>query len=761
MHYSIISCACFFFAAISIFIPTRAQKDNYIVHMDLSAMPKAFSSQHSWYLATLSSAFAVSASRSTIASTTSTSSKLIYTYTHAMNGFSAHLSPSELEALKNSPGYISSFKDLPVKLDTTHSPQFLGLTGNSGAWQATNYGEDVIIGVVDTGIWPESESYNDNGIYEIPKRWKGECESGTMFNSSLCNKKLIGARSFNKGLIARNITISMNSTRDTDGHGTHTSSTAAGNFVEGASFFGYAPGTASGVAPRAHVAMYKALWDEGATTSDIIAAIDQAIIDGVDVLSISLGLDGVPLYEDPIALASFAALEKNIFVSTSAGNQGPFLGTLHNGIPWVLTVAAGTIDREYDGVLRLGNGVSVTGLSLYPGNYTETEVPIVFLDACLSKQLNTVERKIVVCEDKNSSLGSQFNNVRQANVTGGIFITNFTDLEFLIQTDFPAIFVNPKDGETIKDFIKSSSKPQASLEFQETKLGIETAPSLTSYSSRGPSPSCPFVLKPDIMAPGSLILAAWPQNIEVVRINSKPLFSNFNILSGTSMACPHAAGVAALLRKAHPDWSPAAIRSAMMTTADTMDHTHGPIKDIGNDNKPATSLDMGAGQVNPSKALDPGLIYDLSSTDYVKLLCALNFTENQIKAITKSPSNDCSVPSLDINYPAFVAFFNSNSSEMGSTTVREFHRTVTNVGEAMSTYTANITPMKGLKVSVMPEKLDFKSKNEKLNYKLVIEGPSQLEESVVFGYLSWVDVEGKRVVRSPIAAISLSSESLS
>ncbi|KAJ9186755.1 hypothetical protein P3X46_002293 [Hevea brasiliensis] len=762
-YYNILSCGWLFFAAVSLFIPTLAQTDNYIVHMDLSAMPKAFSSQQSWYLATLSSASAVSTSKSTITPTVPTSSKLIYTYTHAMSGFSAHLSPYEHEALKNSPGYISSFKDLPVKLDTTRSPTFLGLNSNSGAWKASNYGEDIIIGLVDTGIWPESASYSDSGISGIPNRWKGECESGTKFNSSLCNNKLIGARFFNKGLIARdpNITISMNSTRDTDGHGTHTSSTAAGNFVEGASYFGYAPGTASGVAPRAHVAMYKALWDEGASTSDIIAAIDQAIIDEVDVLSISLGLDGVPLYEDPIALASFAAVEKNIFVSTSAGNEGPFSGSLHNGIPWVLTVAAGTVDREFDGVLTLGNGVSVTGLSLYPGNYTETQVPIVFLDACLSKQLNTVGPKIVVCEDRNSSLGEQYDNLSKANITGGIFITNFTDLEFLIRSKFPAIFVNPKDGETIKDFIKSSTNPEASMEFQKTNLGIETAPSLTSYSSRGPSPSCPFVMKPDIMAPGSLILAAWPQDVEVIRINSKPQFSNFNIISGTSMSCPHAAGVAALLRKAHPDWSPAAIRSAMMTTADTMDRTTGPIKDIGNDNQPATPLDMGAGQVNPNKALDPGIIYDLNSTDYVKLLCALNFTEKQIQAITRSPSNDCSFPSLDLNYPSFVAFFNSNSSKLGLTTVQEFHRTVTNVGDAVSTYTAKIPPMNGLKVTVMPEKLEFKAKNEKLNYKLVIEGPRQLKESVIFGYLIWVHDKDKYVVRSPIVATSLDSEALS
>ncbi|XP_002510195.2 subtilisin-like protease SBT3 [Ricinus communis] len=744
-------------------IPTLAETDNYIVHMDLSAMPEVFSSHHSWYLATLSSAFAVSNSRNTINTTPARpfSSKLLYSYTHVINGFSAHLSLSELEALKNTPGYISSIRDLPVKLDTTRSPTFLGLTGNSGAWQPTNFGEDVIIGVVDTGIWPESESYSDNGISEIPKRWKGECESGTEFNTSLCNKKLIGARFFNKALIAKtNGTVSMNSTRDTDGHGTHTSSTAAGNFVQGASFFGYASGTASGVAPKAHVAMYKALWDEGAYTADIIAAIDQAIIDGVDVVSISLGLDGVPLYDDPIALATFAAAEKNIFVSTSAGNEGPYLETLHNGIPWVLTVAAGTVDREFSATVTLENGASVTGSALYPGNYSSSQVPIVFLDSCLdSKELNKVGKKIVVCEDKNASLDDQFDNLRKVNISGGIFITNFTDLELFIQSGFPAIFVSPKDGETIKDFINSSTSPQASMEFQKTNFGIKSAPSLASYSSRGPSPSCPYVMKPDIMGPGSLILAAWPQNIEVMRLNSKPLFSNFNILSGTSMSCPHAAGVAALLKNAHPDWSPAAIRSAMMTTVVTMDHTPGPIKDIGNNNQPASPLDMGAGQVNPSKALDPGLIYDLKSTDYVKLLCALNFTEKQIQIITRSSSNDCSSPSLDLNYPSFIAFFNSNVSK--SSTVQEFHRTVTNVGEGMSTYTANLTPINGLKVSVVPDKLEFKAKNEKLSYKLVIEGPTMLKESIIFGYLSWVDDEGKHTVKSPIVATRLSSDLVS
>ncbi|WMV57050.1 hypothetical protein MTR67_050435 [Solanum verrucosum] len=338
-------------------------------------MPNAFSSHHSWYLSTLASV-----SDSSNLDYASNRNSLVYAYTNVIRGFSASLSPSELQVVKNSPGYLSSTRDMTVKIDMTHTSQFLGLNSNSGAWPKSDYGRDVIIGLVDTGVWPESKSYNDNGMIDVPSRWKGECESGTQFNSSLCNKKLIGARYFNKGLIASNpnITIVMNSARDTTGHGTHTSSTAAGCHVEFASYFGYGPGTAIGMAPKAHVAMYKALWDEGTMLSDILAAIDQAIEDGVDVLSLSLGIDGVPLYDDPIAIAAFAAMEKGIFVSTSAGNDGPDDESLHNGTPWVLTVAAGTVDRHFLGTLTLGNGVSVLVYLSTPGIPRQVIAPSFF-----------------------------------------------------------------------------------------------------------------------------------------------------------------------------------------------------------------------------------------------------------------------------------------------------------------------------------------------------------------------------------------------
>ncbi|PQQ14339.1 subtilisin-like protease SBT1.9 [Prunus yedoensis var. nudiflora] len=702
-------------------------------------MPKAFADHHSWYLATVNSALSKFRPNTTTTSFFCLSSKLIYSY-------------------------ISSVKDLPVKPDTTHSSQFLGLSSKSGAWPVADYGKDVIIGLVDTGVWPESESYSDDGMSEIPPRWKGECESGTQFNSSLCNKKLIGARFFNKGLIAQNpnLTISVNSTRDTDGHGTHTSSTAAGNYVPGASYFGYAPGTASGMAPKAHVAMYKALWEEGALSSDIIAAIEQAIIDGVDVLSLSFGLDGVALYEDPVAIATFSALEKGVFVSTSAGNEGPFFGTLHNGIPWVLTVAAATIDRDFEGTAHFGNGGSVTGSTLFPGNSSSTQFPIVFLDACGSlKKLKQVGKKIVVCQDRNDSLGVQVYNVNNANVSGGLFITNNTDLELFLQSSFPTIFLSPKEGEAIKDYINSNSQPTASLEFQKTLLGAKPAPVTTSYTSRGPSPSFPFTLKPDILAPGSLILAAWPQNNAVAVVNKKDLFSNFNLLSGTSMACPHAAGLAGLLKAAYPKWSPAAIRSAMMTTTDTLDNTLSPIKDIGDGYQPASPLAMGAGHVNPNKALDPGLIYDADIKDYINLLCALNYTNKQIQTITKSASNNCSTPSLDLNYPSFIAFFNANDSKPDVQTTQEFRRTVTYIGKGQSTYVASVTPLKGFEVGVVPNTLKFKKEGEKLSFVLSIKGPRRTKETVAFGYLTWAESGGKHVVRSPVVATNLSSDTVS
>ncbi|WJX86725.1 hypothetical protein P8452_68998 [Trifolium repens] len=738
------------------FIFTLAHSDNYIIHMNLSMMPKVFSNQHNWYESTLSQ---VTTTNNILKST---SSKIIYTYNNVMNGFSANLSPEEHEALKNSAGYVSSIPDLPLKLDTTHSPQFLGLNPYKGAWAASDFGKDVIVGVIDTGVWPESESFNDNGMTKIPTKWKGQlCQFENTNNSSFCNKKLIGARFFNKGFLAKYSNLSttiVNTTRDTDGHGTHTSTTAAGSRVDGASFFGYANGTASGIASLSRVAIYKVVWgpNNDALSSDVIAAIDVAIADGVDVLSISLGYNNVPLYEDGVAIATFAAMEKGIFVSTSAGNNGPSSKTVHNGTPWVITVAAGTLDREFRGNLTLANGVSLTGFASYPGNFSATNIPIVFMGMCDNiTELIKMKRKIVVCEDNNGTLSSQIYNVAGANVVGAVFISNASQSELsdFLWNSLPSITVNQKYGEIVKDYIKSNSNSSsvAKMSFKITSFGAKPTPSVDYYSSRGPSKSCPYVLKPDITGPGTSILAAWPSNISVLDFESDKLFSKFNFLTGTSMSCPHVAGVGALLKGAHGDWSPAAIRSAMMTTSNILDNTKEPIKDIGKDNKVATPLALGAGHINPNRALDPGLVYDVGVQDYVNLLCALNFTQENISSITRSSTNDCSKPSLDLNYPSFIAFFNAENAS--SRIAQEFSRTVTNVGDEKTTYVASITPIEGFRIIVIPNKLVFSKKNEKQSYKLRIEGPRIThEDEVAFGYLTWQNE--KHVVRSPIVVTS-------
>ncbi|KAF5191086.1 subtilisin-like protease [Thalictrum thalictroides] len=734
--------------------------ETYIIHMDLSAMPKLFSEHRNWYAATLSSISDVSQISTTTTTKTSSSSKLLYTYSNAIHGFSAKLSSSELKMLEKSPGFISSVRDVQVTIDTTHTSEFLNLSPKSGAWPAGNYGKDIIVGLVDTGIWPESDSFRDDGMTEIPSRWKGECVSGTAFSSSLCNKKLIGAKYFNKGLVSHfpTLNISMNSTRDIDGHGTHTSSTAVGNYVEGVSYFGYGPGTAVGMAPLARVAMYKALWEAGSYTSDILAAIDQAIDDGVDVISLSLGLDGVPLHKDPVAVATFAAMEKGIFVATSAGNEGPWYGLLHNGIPWVLTVAAGSVDREYSGSVTLGNGDAIVGKSLYPGNSSLSQIPLVFMDSCnYTNAITKIGNGIAVCLDTDEAVGFQANNVKDAGIGGGLFITNSSSLELLLETSFPSIFLTLEDGQTVLDYIKNSSNPKASMKFKMTELGTKPAPRAAAYSSRGPSLSCPGVLKPDLMAPGTLVLAAWPQTTPVTTLGSQSVYSNFNLLSGTSMSCPHTAGIAALIKEAHPEWSPAAIRSALMTTADAVDNTGDPIKDIGDSYRVASPLARGSGQVNPNKALDPGLIYDANAEDYINLLCTLNYTLKQIQTITRTSAFNCSNKSSDLNYPSFIAFFNSNDTSSSATTVQEFRRTVTNVGNAKSTYTVTLTSMDGFEVTVMPGTLSFTEKNQKLNYTVTIEGPRMMKEIVVHGALTWVDNEGKYVVRSPMVATRLRS----
>lgn len=726
----------------------KVDKSIYIIHMDMSFMPKAFATHHHWYTSMIDSI-------STTGVGLHFPPKLVHTYNNAFHGFSALLSKDELEDIKKLPGFVSAYNDREVVMHTTHSTDFLKLNTVSGLWPASQFGKDVIIGVIDSGIWPESPSFKDNGMTPIPSKWKGICQEGQQFNSSMCNLKLIGARYFNAGIRATDPDrgISMNSARDTYGHGTHVAGIAAGNYVEGVSFFGYAPGTARGAAPRARLAAYKALWDEGSVSSDVLAAIDQAVADGVDIISMSLGYDRIPLYEDPIAIATFGAMAKGVLVSCSAGNRGPSFSRVNNDFPWSLTVASGLIDRWFAGTLTLGNGLSIIGWSMFPARASVTNLNLIYdknISACNSTM--TIPESfsgIVICEqDKYEvfTFSDQIRYVSESQPRAAIFISDepliFRSHEF----PHPGVVISPKDGAKVIKYALKGKNPTATITFQETLLGTKPAPTVAASSSRGPSRSYPGIMKPDIMAPGVLILAPMVPNTDEVQLGPNVYLStDYTLMSGTSMACPHASGIAALLKAAHPDWSPSAIRSAMMTSASTIDNTGSEIKDQ-EDFKVAGPLDFGAGFVDPNRALDPGLLYDATPQDYVNLVCSMNFTQKQTRAITRLTKYNCKNPSSDLNYPSFIALY----EEKGHKLVRNFTRTVTNVGNGPTTYKAKLVAPKGSTIRISTETLKFSRKNEKQSYSLRIRYRSPESFRITHGSLTWIEDNGKHSVRSAI-----------
>lgn len=522
-------------------------KRTYIVRMKHHDLPSDYPTHHDWYSANLQSL-----------SSSTTSDSLLYTYTSAYHGFAASLDPEEAELLRQSDSVLGVYEDTVYSLHTTRTPGFLGLDTDFGLWEGHNTQDldqashDVIIGVLDTGIWPESKSFDDVGMPQIPSRWRGQCESGPDFSPSLCNKKLIGARSFSKGyqMASGGGYFSKprenQSPRDQDGHGTHTASTAAGSHVPNASLLGYARGIARGMAPQARVAAYKTCWPTGCFGSDILAGMDRAILDGVDVLSLSLGGGSAPFYRDTIAIGAFAAMEKGVFVSCSAGNSGPNRASLANVAPWIMTVGAGTLDRDFPAYAKLGNGKRLAGVSLYSGRGMGGKpVALVYnkgsntsSNMCLPGSLEPamVRGKVVVCDRGINARVEKGGVVRDAGGIGMILANTAASGEELVADShlLPAVAVGRKTGDLIREYVRSVSKPTAVLSFGGTILNVRPSPVVAAFSSRGPNLVTPQILKPDVIGPGVNILAAWSESIGPTGMDSDKRKTQFNIMSGMS-----------------------------------------------------------------------------------------------------------------------------------------------------------------------------------------------------------------------------------
>ena len=641
-------------------------------------------------------------------------SNKLYNYGYVFNGFAAELTEAQAQKLAQTPGVLAVSKDEIRALDTSSTPAFLGLSGPTGFWNRTGAtGEDVIIGMVDTGAWPEHPSFSDrtgtngNGTkdgklsYQQIPGWHGRCVPGEAFTGSDCNQKLIGARYYNAGFggnagIAAAFPSDFISPRDSDGHGTHTASTAGGNANVATTGPAAVFGSISGIAPRARIAAYKVCWggnDGGCASTDSVAAIDQAVADGVDVINFSISGTSTN-FRDPVEIAFLFAADAGVFVAASAGNSGPATSTVAHPGPWLTTVAAGTHSRNGAGSATLGNGVTYTGASLATAvgsasliDSTAAGLPGAGATAvalCFAAVDNggvavldpaKVAGKIVVCD---RGITARVNKSLAVQAAGGLGMILLNTSPNSLNADFhvvPTVHLQNTDRAAVKAYAATAG---ATATINQAVIVQNTpAPFTAAFSSRGPlRAGNGDLLKPDIIAPGQDILAGVSPPGNNGRL--------FDLYSGTSMSSPHVAGLAALFKQLQPGWSPMAIKSALMTSA-------GDVLDGPNTN-PLVIFRQGAGHVRPNNAANPGLVFDSGFNDWLGFLCG-----------TQLPTSFCSDAGVPVLDPSNL---NTASIAIGDMAgVQTVTRRVTNVGGSAATYTPSYTGMAGISVAVSPATL--------------------------------------------------------
>ncbi len=703
--------------------------------------------------------------------------KVLHTYGVAFNGFAAQMTDTEAQSLMTSTDVLSVIESEVRKPDTTRTSDFLGLTATGGIWsqldaQARNVkGEDVIIGVIDGGIWPENPSFGDKlkpsgepaAYFEAgtpaygpaPAGWAGICQTGEGFTAAMCGNKLIGARFFSAAFLGGGAVLTANeyvSPRDGDGHGSHTASTSGGNSNVRNATNGVVIGVMSGIAPRARIAVYKVCWNAtvsaltGCYTADTLGAIDAAVADGVDVINYSVSGTQTD-FTDPVEIAYLNATAAGVFVAASAGNSGPGNEVAHIS-PWIATVGASSHDRNPGASLTLGNGdVYFGGSTNFANAPTATMVlseaipaagqTAIASNTCLANSLDAAAAagKIVVCDRGTNSATARLAASAEVKRVGGVGMVLLNPTTTALGTDahtVPTVQLPDTVRSAVRSYVTAAA-PSGTISLSFNLPGV-VAPVMASFSSRGPNKGNGNILKPDITGPGSSVIASVSVNLSaanhaalVAGTYTPP--SGYGSKSGTSMSSPHMAGAAALVRQLHPTWTPAAVKSALMTSTTEVKLSNGA--------SDTNRWGYGAGHMNPNGTINPGLVYDATSADYARFMCGLDLTP---------PSGLGSCSTL-----GKIAAWNLNLASLTAANVvvsRTLIRTVTNVGTSTATF-AGSASLPGWDVVLTPASLTL-APGASASFSAALTRTTAPLNTYAFGSLSWND--GVRDVRSPLTA---------